>query len=174
MAGDAVAQSRAHAELAALAELIGAPVYTEFVPNTASFPASHPLFRGSMTRSQPDVREVLDQHDVLFSVGGDLFTLSLPSKIEPMPPGMPLIHLDTDPWQIGKNYPAKVGILGDPKATLPDITAAVRERMSAGAQGRGARPAQDRERRHHRRARGVHAPRRARSPARRRCSRWRC
>src|SRR5688572_14247953 len=44
MAGDAVAQSRAHAELVELAELLGAPVYTEFVPNTASFPASHPLF----------------------------------------------------------------------------------------------------------------------------------
>jgi len=50
MAGDAVAQSRAHAELVELAELLGAPVYTEFVPSTASFPASHPLFRGSMIR----------------------------------------------------------------------------------------------------------------------------
>jgi benzoylformate decarboxylase len=133
IAGDAVAQSRAHKELAALAELIGAPVYTEFVPNTASFPSSHPLYRGSMTRSQAGVREVLDRHDLLFSVGGDMFTWSLPSKIEPMPPGMPLIHLDTDPWQIGKSYPAEVGILGDPKATLPDITAAIRERMSASA-----------------------------------------
>ena len=84
----------------------------------ASFPSSHPLYRGAMTRSQPGVREVLDRHDLLFSVGGDMFTWSLPSKIKPMPPGMPLIHLDTDPWQIGKNYPAEVGILGDPKATL--------------------------------------------------------
>ena len=133
IAGDAVAQSRAHKELAALAEAIGAPVYTEFVPNTASFPSSHPLYRGSMTRSQQGVREVLDRYDLLFSVGGDLFTWSLPSKIDAMPPGMPLIHLDTDPWQIGKNYPAQVGILGDPKATLPDITAAVRERMGAAA-----------------------------------------
>ena len=48
MAGDAVAQSHAHAELVELAELLGAPVYTEFVPNTASYPTSHPLFRGSV------------------------------------------------------------------------------------------------------------------------------
>ena len=88
MAGDAVAQSRAHAELVELAELLGAPVYTEFVPSTASFPASHPLFRGSMVRLAPDVRKVLDQYDVLFSVGGDLFTLSLPSDVDPMPPGI--------------------------------------------------------------------------------------
>jgi benzoylformate decarboxylase len=133
IAGDAVAQSRAHKELAALAEAIAAPVYVEFIPSTASFPASHPLYRGMMTRTQAGVREVLDRHDLLFSVGGDLFTWSLPSAVDPWPAGLPLIHLDTDPWQIGKNYPAQVAILGDPKATLPEITAAVTARMTAGA-----------------------------------------
>ncbi len=133
MAGDAVAHSRAHAELVELAELVGAPVYTEFVPSTASFPASHPLFRGSMVRLAPEVRKVLAQHDVLFSVGGDLFTLSLPSDVDPMPAGIELVHLDVDPWELGKNYPPAVAILGDPKATLPDITAAIRERMTSGA-----------------------------------------
>src|SRR5215471_13789583 len=140
IAGDAAAQSRAHAELVALAELIGAPVYTEFVPNTASFPASHPLARGAMVRSQAGARQVLDQHDLLFSVGADLFTLSLPSNIEPMPPGLPLIHLDTDPWELGKNYPAEVAILGNPKGTLPELTEAIRASFQNGA----AREAQNR------------------------------
>ncbi|HTS42271.1 MAG TPA: thiamine pyrophosphate-binding protein [Xanthobacteraceae bacterium] len=133
IAGDAVAQSRAHAEIVVLAELLGAPVWTEFVPSTASFPTSHPLFRGAMVRTAPEVRKALEQHDLLFSVGGDLFTLSLPSAVDPMPPGLSLIHLDTDPWEIGKNYPAKAAILGDPKATLPEITAAVHARMTAEA-----------------------------------------
>src|SRR5882757_639528 len=135
MAGDAVAQSRAHKELVALAELLGAPVYAEFVPNTASFPSSHPLFRGQMVRTAPAVRAILAEYDVLFSVGGDLFTLSLPSNVDPMPPGLALIHLDLDAWEIGKNYPAEVAILGDPKATLPELTAATRERMTSGARG---------------------------------------
>jgi benzoylformate decarboxylase len=133
MAGDAVAQSRAHPELVELAELLGAPVYTEFVPNTASFPSSHPLFRGQMVRLAPEVRKILDQYDVLFSVGSDLFTLSLPSETDPMPPGMALVHLDIDAWELGKNYPPAAAILADPKATLPEITAAVRERMTSGA-----------------------------------------
>ena len=135
MAGDAVAHSKAHTELIELAELIGAPVYTEIVPSTASFPASHPLFRGAIARMQGPVRKVLEQYDVLFSVGADLFTLSLPSDIEPMPKGLTLVHLDNDPWEIGKNYPAKVAILGDPKTTLPDITEALRKRMTGGARG---------------------------------------
>ena len=135
VAGDAVARSKAHAELIELAELIGAPVYSELVPSTASFPASHPLFRGAMTRMQGPIRKILEQYDVLFSVGGDLFTLSLPSDIEPMPDELTLIHLDTDAWELGKNYPPQVAILGDPKTTLPDISDAVRKAMSSGARG---------------------------------------
>jgi benzoylformate decarboxylase len=132
IAGDAVAQSNAHAELVDLAELLGAPVYAE-LPSTASFPASHPLFRGAMFPRAPTVRQVLEQYDVLLSVGADLFTLSIPSDVEPMPARMPLIHLDSDPWELGKNYPADVAILGDPKGTLPDLTAAVRQRMTSAA-----------------------------------------
>ena len=136
IAGDAVAQSRAHPELAELAELLGAPVYTEGVANTASFPSSHPLFRGAMTRMAPIIAETLAQHDVLFSVGGDLFTLSLPSAVEALPKGLRTVHLDLDPWELGKNYPAEVALLGDPKASLPELTSLIREAMTSGARAR--------------------------------------
>jgi benzoylformate decarboxylase len=134
MAGDAVAQSRAHAELIELAELIGAPVYAELIANSASFPSSHPLFRGAMGRAQTAMRKIFDQHDVLFSVGADLFALSLPSEVAPVAPDLRMVHLDIDPWELGKNYPAEVAILGDPKGTLPELIAALRQRMSAAQQ----------------------------------------
>ncbi len=134
MAGDAVAQSRALAELVALAELIGAPVYAELIANTASFPSSHPLFRGAMGRSQTAMRKIFDQHDLLFSVGADLFALSLPEDVAPVAPDLRIIQLDTDPWELGKNFPAEVAILGSPKATLPELTEATRAAMPADAQ----------------------------------------
>jgi len=130
IAGDAVAQSRALAELVELAELLGAAVYTEIIPSTASFPASHPLFRGAMTRHAAAARSVLEAHDLLLSVGGDLFAFSLPSAVEAIPEGLAVIHLDIDPWELGKNYPAKVALLADPKATLPELAAAVAKRMT--------------------------------------------
>ena len=131
MAGDAVAQSRAHAEIVAIAELLGAPVHPEGVANTASFPTSHPLFKGALTRQALIMRKALEQHDLLFSVGGDLFTMSLPSDIDPMPPGLTVVHIDSDPWELGKNYPAEIAILGDVKATLKDLLAALETRMTA-------------------------------------------
>jgi benzoylformate decarboxylase len=58
-----------------------------------------------------------------------------------VPPNFPIIHLDVDPWELGKNFPAKVAILGDPKGTLPDLlealNAALGERGRAKARERG-------------------------------------
>src|SRR6266850_276843 len=126
IAGDAVAHGDALAELAELAELIGAPVITEGVASTCSFPFTHPLYAGSMPRIGPPIRALLMRHDLLFSVGGDLFTLSLPDDVDPMPHGLDVVHLDVDPWELGKNYPAEVAIFGEPKATLPEVSEAIR------------------------------------------------
>lgn len=129
-AGDAIAQSGSHAEIVAFAELLGAPVYAEAVASRASFPASHPLFFGAMVRTQTATREILAHHDLLVSIGADLFTLSLPSKIDALPEGMAIVHLDTDPWELAKNYPVKAAIFGEPKATLRELTSEVERRMS--------------------------------------------
>jgi benzoylformate decarboxylase len=133
VAGDAVAHGDALAEMVALAELLGAPVMSECVSSTCSFPFTHPLYAGPMPRLGPPLRATLMRHDLLFSVGGDLFTLSLPSDVEPVPPGLTIVQVDVDPWELGKNYPAAVAVQGDPRATLPELAEAVRRH----AGGRG-------------------------------------
>ena len=135
IAGDAVPQHDALRELVELAELLGAPVYDEGMASRAMFPSSHPLYHGALVRLPGAIRSMLGQHDLLVSVGADLFTLSLPGDVEPLPEGMPVVHLDIDPWELGKNYPAQSAILGEPKATLPELTEAVRGvRTTADAQ----------------------------------------
>jgi benzoylformate decarboxylase len=125
VAGDGVAQADATGALVALAEALGAPVYLEGMDNSAPFPSGHPLFRGPIGRMAPAIRGVLDGHDLLFSAGADLFTLSLPSEVEPVPPGLPIVHLDADPWQLGKNFPAEVAILADPAVALAELLQAL-------------------------------------------------
>ncbi|WP_158929005.1 thiamine pyrophosphate-binding protein [Acidisphaera sp. S103] len=131
IAGDAVPQGNALQELVALAEALGAPVYDEGMASRAMFPSSHPLYRGALVRLPAAIRGLLTQHDLLVSIGADLFTLSLPDDVDSMPESYPVIHLDTDPWELGKNYPEKVSILGEPKVTLPELTEAVRQARSA-------------------------------------------
>ena len=86
------------------------------------------------------------RHDLLCSIGADLFTLSLPSDVEPMPHGLDVIHIDVDPWEIGKNYAAAVGIQGDPKATLPELCEAVRRHTSKNGHPAGGQAPRGRRR----------------------------
>jgi benzoylformate decarboxylase len=122
VAGDCVPQGDALAELVAFAEALGAPVYDEGMASRAMFPSSHPLYRGAIVRLPAAISGMLAQHDLLVSVGADLFTLSLPGDVESIPEGYPIVHLDTDPWELAKNFPEQVSILGAPKVTLPEMT----------------------------------------------------
>jgi benzoylformate decarboxylase len=137
IAGDAVPQSNALQELVLLAETLAAPVYDEGMASRAMFPSSHPLYRGAIMRLPEAIRSVLMQHDLLVSVGADLFTLSLPGEVESIPEDYPVVHLDTDPWELAKNYPEQVSILGEPKVVLPELTQAVLKARSA-AEGAAA------------------------------------
>ncbi len=80
----------------------------------------------------------MEKHDLVLSIGGDLFTLSLPGDVDPLPPGMTVVHLDTDPWQLGKNHPTEVAILGDPRTTLPELVAALAGSMTPPQRARAA------------------------------------
>src|ERR1700730_6224600 len=91
ISGDAVAHGDALAEMAELAETLGASGHTACVPSTCSFPFTHPLYHGPFPRLGPSIRQLLMQHALLISVGGELFPLSLPSDVEPMPEGLPLL-----------------------------------------------------------------------------------
>jgi benzoylformate decarboxylase len=76
---------------------------------------------------------MLSPHDLLLSVGADMFTLSLPPDIEPLPEGIRVIHMDTNPWELAKNFPADAALFGDPLPTLPALTTKLNEAL--GAQG---------------------------------------
>ena len=110
-----------------------------------------------MTRSQQGVREVLDQHDLLFSVGGDLFTLvaAVEDRADAAGPAAhPSRHRPLADRQelsgAGRHLRRPQG------ARCPTSPRRVRERMTRRrARPRRASAAEVRERRHQGRARGV-------------------
>jgi benzoylformate decarboxylase len=59
--------------------------------------------------------------------------MSLNTGVEPIASGKTIVHLDVDPWEIGKNFPAEAALLGDPKTTLPELAAEVRAHMTTEA-----------------------------------------
>ncbi len=125
-AGDCIANNDAFAEMTAFAEAVGAPVYMEGMANRAAFPSNHPLFAGTVPRMTPALRAATRDHDLVISIGADLLTQSQATGVEGLEPGKRLVHLDDNPWEIGKNFHAAAAIHGCPKATLPELTAQVR------------------------------------------------
>jgi benzoylformate decarboxylase len=134
LAGSRVTEANAVAELIMLAERLGAPVLAESTTTHGRLPmpADHPLYAGILPFWAPDVRQRLKDFDVIFAVGMNLLRLYIYREPAcPIPEHIRLIHLDANPWEIGKNYPVEVGLLGDPKAGLAELTQCVSEIESA-------------------------------------------
>ena len=73
----------------------------------------------------PALRAATRDHDLVISLGADLLTQSQATGVEALEPGKLLVHLDDNPWEIGKNFAATAAIQGCSKATLPGLTAQV-------------------------------------------------
>jgi benzoylformate decarboxylase len=130
LAGSRVTEASAVDELVTLAEQLGAPVLAEQRTSHGRLPmpADHPFYAGVLPLWSPDVRQRLTDFDVILVVGMDLlrpFIYREPTR--PIPEHIRLIHLDVDPWQLGKNYPVEVGLVSDPKAGLAELAQRVSE-----------------------------------------------
>lgn len=132
LAGSRVTEASAVAELVTLAEQLGAIVLSEQLTSHGRLPmpADHGLYAGSLPLGPLEVRQRLEGFDVLFVVGMNLlrqFMYGEPTC--PVPEHARLIHLDDRPWEIGKNYPVEIGLLGDPKAGLAELAQRVSEKQ---------------------------------------------
>ncbi len=124
LAGSRVTERDAIQVLVQVAERLGAPVITESgtTHGRLAFPSDHPLNAGGLPLWSPEVRERLKEYDVLLVVGMDLLRQYIyfePSRA--IPEHIKLVHLDEDPWQIGKNYAVEVGVLGDTTMSLAEL-----------------------------------------------------
>ena len=113
-AGGGVIGSSAGAEVRQLAERLQAPIFTT-VLGKGAIADDHPLSAGA-TILHPAARAFLAESDLMLAVGTrfteeetDRWGLCLPDS---------LIHIDIDPEEIDRNYPATVGVVGDARAAL--------------------------------------------------------
>src|SRR5689334_22443127 len=128
LAGSRVTERDAMQELVAVAEALGAPVITESgtTHGRLAFPSDHPLNGQGLPLWSPEVRQRLNEYDVVLVVGMDLLRQYIhfePSR--PIPEHIRLVQIDEDPWQIGKNYAVEVGVIGDAKTSLAELSCGI-------------------------------------------------
>jgi len=120
MVGGGAHISGAYEEVRSLAEQLKMPIVTT-ISGKGIVEETHPLVFGvSGVFGNPIAGEILDQADLVFFVGskvGQLATFGYQSPRK----GIPTIHLDIDPEEIGRNFPDSVPLLGDAKLGLREI-----------------------------------------------------
>lgn len=122
--GDEVVKSDALEAAAAFAETLGCPVYQQSAPYGAHFLSEHACFMGALSREQRKVREILSAYDLLVVLGADPIRMSVWSETEPLPDGMPVVHIGQLDWDMGKNFPAELAVRADLRETLLALTPA--------------------------------------------------
>ncbi len=130
LAGQELATRDAFGEAAELAELLGAAVFGSPIPYSAQFPTEHPAYLGALTRNQKQVRAALEPFDLLVCLGADLLRMSVYSPVEPLPDGLPVVHVSERGWELGKNYRTDLAIQADVKETLRALLPLVRARRA--------------------------------------------
>ncbi|HPP54388.1 MAG TPA: thiamine pyrophosphate-binding protein, partial [Thermoguttaceae bacterium] len=123
LVGSRVCEADAIQELAAVADLLAAPVFHEATTShgRSSFPSDHPLAGPPLPFWSPQVQEFLAPFDVLLVVGMKLFQQYIYHEPSPLPAHVRLVQIDENPWEINKNYPVEVGLLGHPKTALEEL-----------------------------------------------------
>ena len=127
MSGGGVMAAGASQEVLELATLLGAPVATTAM-GKSSFPEDHPLALGVVGLFGQDVANTVfraDRTDVLLAIGSIFHQMTTTGWVRDFV-GQKIIQIDTDPTEIGKNYPFDVGIVGDAKTVLQDMIDHVR------------------------------------------------
>src|SRR6202034_3972661 len=118
IAGDEIVKSDALLEAAALAEALGCPAFQQSVAYGAHFLSESPCFMGALSRSQPQVRDVLAPYDLMIVLGADPLRMSVHSETDTLPEGLSILQVGLVDWDLAKNYGAEIAVKADVKETL--------------------------------------------------------
>ncbi|MFB6071202.1 MAG: thiamine pyrophosphate-binding protein [Halanaeroarchaeum sp.] len=129
--GDGVARSGRDAVAAAVdfAEAAGARVHGEILSSEVDFPGDHEQWVSHLPPREDIVRTLLDA-DLIVHAGTSTHTTLTAHEDALQNPAADVIAINDDAWQLGKNVPTDVSLLGDPGAVLADLADLVAERVS--------------------------------------------
>ena len=130
IAGDGVARARAMPTLVSVAERLGARVHGEPIYRRTVFPGDHALWRGGLFPTVPAVRKAFDNADAVLVVGASMFTWFLHAPGTAIPPGVPVVQVGDDAWEVGKSHRISLGIVADVGVTLRALDELLAARMT--------------------------------------------
>jgi len=138
VAGSGVAKNGATEELIKFAEMVAAPVVMEPRYSFLAFPTTHPQSFQIAERQPSFDLPVWGEPDLIFAIGCRLIReyRHLPEPV--IKPETHCIHIEEDPWEIGKVFPVDVGIIADAKSALRSLVE-IYPKFAAASDGKAER-----------------------------------
>jgi benzoylformate decarboxylase len=130
VAGDEVGTSSAAAEVVAVAEALGAPVFGSSWPANIPFPTAHPLWAGNLPTKASEIRQQLEPYDAVFALGGKSTITILYSEGPAVPPGCRIYQLSADVRDLGRTYVTALSCVGDIRASLRALLPTLERKLS--------------------------------------------
>jgi len=126
IAGGGVVMAGAFTELRMLAERLAAPVLTS-LSGRGSLPDDHPLAAGGLGAHRSRLsKRLLAEADVVLGLGFRFEEMETNWRAGAVPaPGATYIQVDVEPAEIGRSVPAQLGLVGDVRAVLAQLGAAL-------------------------------------------------
>ncbi len=125
--GSAVDRGGGWNEGIAVAEALGAPVWTAPACERAPFPEDHPLYAGRLPFALSALRGSLEGHDVALVAGAPVFRYYIHAPGHCLPDGMRLLHISDDPVETAR-APVGDSLLGDAVLSLGALKGLLGER----------------------------------------------
>ena len=126
-AGQGVHYAEASEQLAALAELLPAPVVATN-PGKSAIADSHPLALGAATRSRSKMfADFMSRADLILAIGSSLTVTNFGPAV---PPSKTIIHSSNDPSDINKEYRADHALVGDAALVIDALITELSHRKS--------------------------------------------
>jgi benzoylformate decarboxylase len=133
IAGDGCARSGAVGKVVELAEAIAARVHAEPLNSLLTFPTNHPLYGGPLFPNAAQTAALLDGSDVILIIGVSNLAPLVYTGARLVPAAARLIQINMDARELGKNYPAEVAILADPRSAVEELIEILAPIMSGAA-----------------------------------------
>ena len=124
---DDVARARAHDDLVALTEAMGASVWFEGIRHHAAFPNRHPNAKAILPMDADAIRHTLGEADLVMLIGGPFFEEVWFTPGTPFPGGAAVLQVEETAARISHNHTVDAGLV----AHLPTSLAALAKALNA-------------------------------------------
>jgi len=126
--GDRISHSHSSNQAVEFAELTGVKVYVSSI-SEINFPTDHKQYLGPLPNLLPKAKEIIDKHDLVISIGSNVFDGFFYIKGQLFGNKTYHAHIDSSASAISRNEQTNLGIISSPNTALKSLIVSINNKI---------------------------------------------